>query len=241
VVASRAFPTQPAVTPFDARCSLAVPASSGFPRASPRASFAPARVGPSPTSHSPFATHVRARATPTESLGISPISNSTEVKPGSSERPGPLTRSDARSAHIGASGSRKVGWSFLRQARACDFRALLRLSVRTRGARLGARSSRCSPDLWPLRGLPARPLGLRPPLLRLLGLEPPRPKTDWLGALRHYRVSIRPNLGATPKTDSNLRGVCNLVRSPKTLEQPWATPGLPCRRTTAQARPSSAD
>jgi hypothetical protein len=229
-MAFRAFPTQSAVTPFDAPCSLAVPASSGFPRANSRAAFAPAWDYPTPTSHSPMATHVLARATPTEGLGISSITDCTEVKPGSSERPGPLTRSDAQSAHIGALGSRKVGWSILKQARACDFRALLRLSVRTRGARLGARSSRCSPDLWPLRGLPVRPLGSRPPLLRLLRRQPPRPKTSQLLASRHYRVSIRPNLGATPKTDSNLRGVCHLIRSPKTLGQPRANPELSSRR-----------
>ena len=34
---------------------------------------------------------------------------------------------------------------------------------------LGVRSSRCSPDLFPLRGVPTQPLGLRPPLRCLRG------------------------------------------------------------------------
>jgi hypothetical protein len=42
VPAFRAFPTQPAVTPLDALCSLAVPADSGLSRASSRWTFAPA-------------------------------------------------------------------------------------------------------------------------------------------------------------------------------------------------------
>ena len=39
---------------------------------------------------------------------------------------------------------------------------------------LGRCSSRCSHDLCPLRGLPAQPLGFRPPLMCLLRLGPPR-------------------------------------------------------------------
>jgi hypothetical protein len=48
--AFRAFPTQPAVTPLDARCSPAVSASSGLARASSSLAFAPAFDYPS----SPF-------------------------------------------------------------------------------------------------------------------------------------------------------------------------------------------
>jgi hypothetical protein len=81
--------------------------------------------------------------------------------------------------------------------------------------RLGTGTSRCSHDLSPLRGVPSQSLGLRPPLMRLLRHEPQRPKTRCLVASRHFRVSIRLGLGATPKTGSNLRGVCNLIRSPR--------------------------
>jgi hypothetical protein len=182
-----------------------------------------------------------ARTTPTGGLDISPLTDSTEADSGVGERSGPLARRDVRSAHRSADGSRKAGWSILRQARACDFRALLRPSVRTRGMSLNMRPSRCSLDLWPLRGLPVRPLGKSPPLMCLLGQLPRRPKTRWRMALRHFRVSIRPNLGATPKTDSNPLGVCNLFRPPETLRRARASPRLPFRRKLVQARASSAD
>jgi hypothetical protein len=84
---------------------------------------------------------------------------------------------------------------------------------------LGTGTSRCSHDLSPLRGLPIQPLGLRPPLVCFLRREPRRPKTLCLLVSRHFRVSIRLGLGATPKTGSNLRGVCNLFRSPRTLRK----------------------
>jgi hypothetical protein len=81
---------------------------------------------------------------------------------------------------------------------------------------LGTGTSRCSHDLSPLRGMPSQSLGSRPPLMCLLRPEPRHPKTLRLVVLRHFRVSIRPGLGATPKTGSNLHGVCNLFRSPRT-------------------------
>ena len=62
---------------------------------------------------------------------------------------------------------------------------------------LGGCPSRCSHDLSPLRGSPAPPLGLRPPLMRLLRPERRHPKMRSLVALRHFRVSIRWGLGAT--------------------------------------------
>jgi hypothetical protein len=54
------------------------------------------------------------------------------VGPSPSERSWPLTGRRARFAQRGADGSLRATWSSFRQARACDFRALLRLSVRTR-------------------------------------------------------------------------------------------------------------
>jgi hypothetical protein len=81
-------------------------------------------------------------------------------------------------------------------------------------SRLGVCSSRCSLDLFPLRGVPIQPLGFRPPLMCLLCREPRHLAMRCLMASRHYRVSIRLGLGATSKTGSNLLGVCNLVRPP---------------------------
>jgi hypothetical protein len=48
-----------------------------------------------------------------------------------------------------------------------DFRALLRPGVRHSARRVTVTQSRCSLDLCPLRGVPARPLGLTPPLVHL--------------------------------------------------------------------------
>ena len=61
---------------------------------------------------------------------------------------------------------RKSDRSNRRQARTLDFRVLLRLRVRTHAACVTTRRSRCSHDLFPLRGLPALPLDSRPPLMR---------------------------------------------------------------------------
>jgi hypothetical protein len=88
VTAFRAFPSQSAVTPLGARCSLAVPAGSGLSRASSRWAFAPAVV------HLLQLTAFRrasvfAPASPTFGSGIFPIADFTEVKPGPSERPKP--------------------------------------------------------------------------------------------------------------------------------------------------------
>jgi hypothetical protein len=73
---------------------------------------------------------------------------------------------------------------------------------------LGAPSSRCSLDLSPLRGSPAQPLGLRPPLMCLLHLRFPRLATSLPLVSRHSRVSIRPNLETALTSGFNLREVC---------------------------------
>jgi hypothetical protein len=87
---------------------------------------------------------------------------------------------------------------------------------------LERRPSRCSHDLFPLRGVPTQPLGSRPPLMCLLRLVPRRLATLWAEVLRHFRVSIRLSLEAAPKTGSNLREVSYLFRSPATLQQSQA-------------------
>jgi hypothetical protein len=70
VTAFRAFPTQPAVTPLGARCSLAVPASLGSPRASSSWAFAPA-VGYPYCLPLPALAATLARASPKVNLDIS--------------------------------------------------------------------------------------------------------------------------------------------------------------------------
>ena len=132
VMASRAFPTQPAVAPLDARCSLAVSASLCLPRASSMLVLAPAFCGLFVSSLSPFAFSSVHRTTLSTCSGISPDFAPTEVGADPGERPKPLTGSRARCSRRGADGSREAVRSRFRQAKACDFRALLRLSVRTR-------------------------------------------------------------------------------------------------------------
>jgi hypothetical protein len=73
-------------------------------------------------------------------------------------------------------------------------RALLRPGVRHSTRRVNVTSSRCSPGLFPLRGVPTRPLGLTPPLVHLSACHLRR------GARRRcFRVSIRSSLGAAPE------------------------------------------
>jgi hypothetical protein len=105
--------------------------------------------------------------------------------------------------------------------------------------RLSERSSRCSHDLFPLRGFPAQPLGLRPPLMRLLVHVSRRPKTRCPVESRRFRVSIRLGLGATPKSGANPREVCNLPipgNPPTTAGEPSIAVQIP----HTQARASSA-
>jgi hypothetical protein len=95
-----------------------------------------------------------------------------------------------------------------------DFRALLQLSVRSPPTSLDAWRSRCSPGLFPLRGLPTQSLDSRPPLMCFpLGPDLP-PKKQNKTDQRHSRVSIRSGLGTTPKTHPSLPEVCHLVRMP---------------------------
>jgi hypothetical protein len=95
-----------------------------------------------------------------------------------------------------------------------DSRALLQLSVRSSPTSLDAWRSRCSPGLFPLRGLPTRSLDSRPPLVCFPhDLDKP-PKKPVNAVKRHSRVSIRPSLGMTPKTHPSLPEVSHLVRMP---------------------------
>jgi len=132
VTAFRAFPSQPAVTPLGALCSLVVPAGYGSPRDELKVGFRPClSMNRCDNRLTGFAELV-ARATPTDRSDIDSYAGSTEVVPSTSERSKPLPGREARSAQNGATGSPKVARSIVGQARACDFRALLRLRVRTR-------------------------------------------------------------------------------------------------------------
>jgi len=82
----------------------------------------------------PFASSSADRATPPAELDISSGFASAEAVAGPRERSEPLTGRRARFARRDADGSLEATWSSFRQARACDFRALLRLRVRTRAS-----------------------------------------------------------------------------------------------------------
>jgi hypothetical protein len=228
ISAFRAFPSRPAVTPLDARCSLAVLASSGVARVASSSTVAPAGEHSWAAVRCPKARAELARAAPPVNPSISPSpAHRSELE--SRERLEPPTGYTRRRAQrCFRVCDRPFGASSCRREPATTERCSDRESVLDRDP-LGPHSSRCSHDLSPLRGMPTRSLGFRPPLMCLLGLEPLRPKTLCLMASRHFRVSIRPGLGATPKTGSNLLGVSHLFRSPRTLVQPPANRRLPFR------------
>jgi hypothetical protein len=197
VTAFRAFPVRPAVTPLDALCSPVLSADSSLPGASPRVTFAPAFVVTVSTVVSPLASRVASRATSTTCLDIDRV---------------PLPPRWARTRASGRGRCRGVEHGAHMQARAVRFRSSGDASDRPEPvtsercsdrasvlvhSRLGERTSRCSLDLLPLRGVPTRPLGCRPPLLCLLRFAPQRPKTLPGSASPHFRVSIRSSLGAT--------------------------------------------
>jgi hypothetical protein len=165
---------------------------------------------------------VFARATLTMNLGISwsPIPPKWAGKPASGQdrRRGVSTERPQWRIRV---CERPVGAASDRQVPTTTERCSDRESVLGR-SRLSGRTSRYSHDLFPLRGLPIQPLGLRPPLMCLLCRESRRLTARCLVVLRHFRVSIRPDLGATPRSGSSLLGVCNLFRSPPALEQSQA-------------------
>jgi hypothetical protein len=227
--AFRAFPSRPAATPLDARCSRAVSASSGFTRASPSSAVAPASecLGTS------FRLSNENRSACSCNLDIG-----AGIIRSSYHRSGRRTGRAAETADEGSTQSAQYGASESAKGRLKHPPAGVSLRLQSvapvespfsKRSPLGSRSSRCSLDLFPLRGVPTHPLGLRPPLMCLLRREPqhlavPRPVPS-----RHFRVSIRLSLRATPKTGSNLLGVPYLFRSPKTLRQSRANPRLPSK------------
>jgi hypothetical protein len=87
VMAFRAFPTQPAVAPLDARCSLAVSASLSLHRASSMGTLAPAFVRLLASLLSPFASSSVHRTTLPTCSGISSSFAPTKVSVDPSERP----------------------------------------------------------------------------------------------------------------------------------------------------------
>jgi hypothetical protein len=187
-------------------------AGFGFARVASSSTVAPLGVCPSATSHSPS---VERCVGPCNPAGVSrhhPKARPAEAGWASRERSGPPTgvsterpqrRARFRERPFGAPPDRHEPTS---SERCSDRESVLECS------RLGVRSSRCSPGLFPLRGLPAQPLGSRPPLVCLLRAAAARPKTSFLGASPHSRVSIRLHLGAAPKTGSSPLEVLNLFR-----------------------------
>jgi hypothetical protein len=132
VTAFRAFPAGPAAAPLGARCSLVVLAGLPPRRMKPMGALTPA-VGyaacpVSPRPHPDWPLTARPDSLLRHQPGIGP----TKVGSSTSERPKPLQGVGARCARLGADSSTEGTWSSFGQARACDFRALLRPSVRTR-------------------------------------------------------------------------------------------------------------
>lgn len=99
-------------------------------------------------------------------------------------------------------------------------RALLRPGVRHSRRRVNVTWSRCSLDLFPLRGIPTRPLGLTPPLVHLRARHLRRGARG-----RCYRVSIRSNLGAAPEgaASASMRFITSYIPGRSRLRK--ATPG----------------
>jgi hypothetical protein len=99
----------------------------------PRAPPLPLSVGcPSTTSHSPADERCVCPCNFEGGARHHPCLLPTEVDWRRGERPGPPTECQHRAPAAALPGLRKAGWSFLRQASAYDFRALLRPRVRTR-------------------------------------------------------------------------------------------------------------
>jgi hypothetical protein len=171
----RAFPTQPAVTPLDVRCSLAVGLArvvAGFP-ARP---FAPTRVHfadpfPHPSNFLPG--HLS--DSKNQLRHQSPDSPANQRIESREADPGP--EASHRTLGQASTGSASDQPSSTRAGENPDSRALLRLSSRSPSGTV--KHSKKPMLSWPspLRGLPARPLGLRPPLPRFpTRLRLPLPK-----------------------------------------------------------------
>jgi hypothetical protein len=115
ISASRAFPTRPAATPLGARCSRAVSASSGFPRASSRSTFAPGRDIPH---HLTLAEHLRSSCScyPAAVSGLQSPLEATEVESFEDERPRTAGGGSTRPQAAARAGLRKVTWNTPSQA-----------------------------------------------------------------------------------------------------------------------------
>jgi hypothetical protein len=99
-----------------------------------------------------------------------------------------LSRSVSRDASRRPFPSYRSRWRALARLPATSGRFSDRASV-PGWARLNPQPSRCSLDLFPLRGVPIQPLGQSPPLMCLLPRRWPRPKTRLRATSRHFRVS----------------------------------------------------
>jgi hypothetical protein len=224
-MASRAFPTQPAVPPLGGRCSLAVSANSSLSRASSGSAFVPA-LG------DPFRPLVSRSRYP---LGSSPRNPGRPVSTSTRDAP-PKWRPYRASGRARCQGmirsvrvaaltvlERPSGAACDRLEPATSERCSDRASVSDR-LPLGSRSDRCSLDLSPsevhLLDRWASALPSCACCRRLAASEEAACRR-----LRHFRVSIQSSLGAIRRLLSqstaylpNLHGVSDLVRPPSTLQ-----------------------
>jgi len=228
ISAFRAFPSRPAVTPLDARCSHVVLASSGVARVAPSSTVAPVGESSDATVRSPKTRAELARAAPSANPNISPSpAHRSELESRERLEP-PRGHTRRRAQRCFRICVRPFGASSDRREPATSERCSDRESVLDRDP-LGPRPSRCSLDLSPLRGFPIRSLGFRPPLMCLLGLEPLRPETRRLMASRHFRVSIRTGPGSHSEDRLQPPWGFSPLPIPSTLVQPTANRRLPFR------------
>jgi hypothetical protein len=149
ISAFRAFSSQPAVTPLDARCSHAVSASSGFARASSSSSVAPTDGCSDATSRSSDRECLVRPSNPASEPQHQLVSRLTEVSKESSERLKPPTE---RMRGLAQRRFPVREWSFgvpfCRREPTTTERCSDRKSVLER-SQLNRRPSRCSLDLSP--------------------------------------------------------------------------------------------
>lgn len=211
ILAFRAFPTQPAAAPLDARCSLVVEPAPTF-AGCPAPAIAPTSVlFTEPTPHLP----IFLLGYPCDHRVGADISHAAHRRTSepNHERPTPALKRRRRTPKQASTGSVSDQGSTTRAGRDPDSRAFLRLSSRSPP---GIVRHPEKPMLsWP--SPPPRPtsstVGLAPSPLALPKPDSP-PTPERVGAPPNCGTSgyLQPNLGTTPKSRPNLLEVSHLVR-----------------------------
>jgi hypothetical protein len=209
------------VTPLGAHCSHVVSASAGFPRASPSSTFAPDFVNLAQPNVSPGTSGLAARVSPSMVFSISSGPNPPKWFETRASGRIPLTRTDDEHQN-GASGSAKgqlkplpTGVEPPTSERYSDPESVLGHDL------LGTRSSRCSHDLFPLRGLLVSTVGLSPSPPVLAPLRPSTPE------------------GALDRSFAALQGIDPVepgYHSEEWFQPPWSLQPLPISENPRQSQ-----